>query len=81
MYNIHKRINTDIVRDMAAKDPQRKIANFGCHGVPEPEASVTGKHRSNLKRKAKGIARSPSEVFAYLRKCGSTYITRRPEPV
>ena len=66
MYNIHKRINTDIVRDMAWKDPQRKIADFDHHGVPEPEASVTGKHRSNMKRKAKGIARSSSEVFAYL---------------
>jgi hypothetical protein len=70
VYNIHKRINTDIVRDMAGKDPQRKIADFDSHympdGVPEPEASVTGKHRSYLKQKAKGIARSSSEVFAYL---------------
>jgi hypothetical protein len=58
---------------LAGKDPQPKIADFDCHympdGVPEPEASVTGntgKHRSNLKRKAKGIARSLPEVFAYL---------------
>jgi hypothetical protein len=41
-------------------------------GVPEPDVSVTGntgEHRSNLKRKAKGIpgiARSLAEVFAYL---------------
>jgi hypothetical protein len=37
--------------------------------VPLPEASGTGKtgeNRSNLKRKAKGIARSLAEVFAYL---------------
>jgi hypothetical protein len=38
-------------------------------GVPEPDVSVTGNtgvHRSNLKRKAKGIARSLANVFAYL---------------
>ena len=38
-------------------------------GVPEPEASVHGnadEHRSSLKRKADGISRSHSEVFAYL---------------
>ncbi len=63
----------DIVRDMAGKDPRRKLADFDRHympdGVPEPEKSVTektGEHRSNLKRKAKGIARSLAEVFAYL---------------
>ena len=63
----------DIVRDMAGKDTRRKLADFDRHympdGVPEPEASVkgtTGEHRSNLKRKAKGIARSLAEVFAYL---------------
>ena len=63
----------DIVRDMAGKDPKRKLADFDRHympdGVPMPEASVTGKtgeHRSNLKRQAKGIARSLAEVFAYL---------------
>ncbi len=63
----------DIVRDMAGKDPHRKIADFDRHykpdGVQEPEASVTGstgKHRSNLKRKAKGIARCLAEVCAYL---------------
>ena len=38
-------------------------------GVPEPEASVDGnanEHCSNLKRKAEGISRTLSEVFAYL---------------
>jgi hypothetical protein len=63
----------DIVRDMAGKDPQRTITDFDHHYMPEgvtaPEASVTGntgEHRANLKRKAKGIARSLAEVFAYL---------------
>ena len=63
----------DIVRDMAGKDPKRKLADFDRRympdGVPLPEASGTGKtgeNRSNLKRKAKGIARSLAEVFAYL---------------
>jgi hypothetical protein len=63
----------DIVRDMAGKDPQRKMADFDRHympdGVPAPEASVTGntvEHRSILKRQAKGIARCLAEVFAYL---------------
>ena len=63
----------DIVRDMAGKDPKRKLADFDRRympdGVPLPEASRTGKtgeNRSNLKRKAKGIARSLAEVFAYL---------------
>jgi hypothetical protein len=46
----------DIVRDMAGNDPQRKIAEFDCHympdGVREQEVSVTGntgKHCSKLK--------------------------------
>ena len=63
----------DIVRDMAGKDPKRKLADFDRRympdGVPLLEASRTGKtgeNRSNLKRKAKGIARSLAEVFAYL---------------
>ena len=63
----------DIVRDMAGKDPKRKLADFDRRympdGVPLPEASRTGKtgeNRSNLKRKAKGIGRSLAEVFAYL---------------
>ena len=62
----------DIIRDMAGKDPKRKLADFDRRympdGVPLPEASGTGKtgeNRSNLKRKAKGIARSLAEVFAY----------------
>jgi hypothetical protein len=63
----------DIVRDTAGKDPQRKISDFDRHcmpdGVPEQEASVkgnTGKYSSNLKQKAKGIARSSSKILAYL---------------
>ena len=63
----------DIVRDMAGKDPKRKLGDFDRRympdGVPLPESSGTGKtgeNRSNLKRKAKGIARSLAEVFAYL---------------
>ncbi len=45
----------DIVRDMAGKDPKRKLADFDRRympdGVPLPEASGTGKtgeNRSNL---------------------------------
>jgi hypothetical protein len=63
----------DIVRDMAGKNPQQKLADFDRYympdGVQEPDVSVTGntgEHRSNLKRKAKGIARSLAKVFAYL---------------
>ncbi len=62
----------DIVCDMAGKNPQQKLANFDRHympdGVQDPDVSVTGdtgEHRSNLKRKAKGIARSLAEVIAY----------------
>ena len=58
---------------MAGKDPKRKLADFDRRYMPDgvtlPEASATGKtgeNRSNLKRKAKGIARSLAEVFAYL---------------
>ncbi len=61
---------------MAGKNTEKKLADFDHHympdGVPEPDVSVTGntgEHRSNLKRKAKGIpgiARSLAEVFAYL---------------
>ncbi len=63
----------DIVRDMAGKNIQQKLADFDSHympdGVQEPDVSVTrntDEHRSNLKRKAKGIARSLTEVFAFL---------------
>ncbi len=63
----------DIVRDMAGTNAEKKQADFDRRympdGVPEPDLSVTGitgEHRSNLKRKAKGIARSLAEVLAYL---------------
>ena len=62
-----------LVSDMAGKDPTRKIADFDRHympdGQPSPDASARGNaddHRSELKRKADGISRSLSEVFAYL---------------
>jgi hypothetical protein len=58
---------------MAGRNTEKKLVDFDRHympnGVPEPDLSVTGntgEHRSNLKRKAKGIARSLAEVFAYL---------------
>ena len=51
----------DIVRDMAGKDPQRKIADFDSHympdGVQEPDVSVTG----NTK-----IGRTPMAVHWHL---------------
>ena len=63
----------DIVRDIAGSNPQQRIAAFDRHympdGVPAPEASVQGNaedHRADLKRKADGISRSLSDVFAYL---------------
>ena len=61
----------DIVRDIAGSNPQQRIAAFDRHympdGVPAPEASVQGNaedHRADLKRKADGISRSLSDVFA-----------------
>ena len=65
----------EIVCNMAGKDPIQKIAEFDRHympdpdGQPAPDASARGNandHRSDLKRKADGISRSLSEVFAYL---------------
>ena len=63
----------DIVRDIAGNNPLQRIADFDRHympdGVPAPEAAVQGnanEHRSDLKRKAYGISRSLSDVFAYL---------------
>ena len=63
----------EIVRDMAGSDPVRKIAGFDRHympeGLPAAEASSRGTcdaHRAELKKNATGIARSLSEVFAYL---------------
>ena len=58
---------------MAGNFAEKKLADFDRRympdGVPEPDVSVTGitgEHRSNLKGKAMGIARSLAEVFAYL---------------
>jgi hypothetical protein len=58
---------------MAGNNAEKKLADFDRrympNGVPEPDVSVTGitgENRSYLKRKAKGIARSLAEVFAYL---------------
>ena len=54
-------------------NPQQRIAAFDRRympdGMPAPETSVQGNaedHRSELKRKADGISRSLSDVFAYL---------------
>ncbi len=59
-----------VVCDMAGKNTEKKLAGFDRHympdSMPEPDVSVTGnspEHRSNLKRKAKGIARSLAEVL------------------
>jgi hypothetical protein len=63
----------DIVRGVAGSNPQQQIAAFDRRymqdGMPAPEASVQGNaedHRLELKRKADGISRSLSDVFAYL---------------
>ncbi len=63
----------DIVCDMAGNNAEKKLADFDRRyipdGVPQPDVSVTGvtgEHRSNLKQKEKGMARSLAEVFAYL---------------
>ncbi len=63
----------DLISNMAGKDPTRRLADFDRHympnGQPSPDASARGNaddHRSELKRKADGISRSLSEVFAYL---------------
>ena len=63
----------DIVMNMAGKDPTRKMADFDRHympdGPPDEDLSARGNaeaHRADLKRKADGISRSLSEVFAYL---------------
>ncbi len=62
----------DIVGNMAGKDPVQKIADFDRHhifyGLPAPDAFARGNadaHRTDSKRNADGISRSPSEVFAY----------------
>jgi hypothetical protein len=63
----------DIVGNMAGKNTIQEMADFDRHympdGQPAPDASARGNadaHRSDLKRKAEGISRSLSEVFAYL---------------
>jgi hypothetical protein len=54
---------------MAGENPQRIIADFDRHYMPDsiPELEVAADaHRSGLKRKAEGISRSLCEFFAYL---------------
>jgi hypothetical protein len=62
-----------VIKDMAGRNLAQTLRDFDRHympnGHPDPDASVTGfdnSHRSDLKRKAEGISRSLSEVFAYL---------------
>jgi len=57
------------LRPVSIADVVRVVRHYMPDGVPEPEASVHGnvdEHCSSLKRKADGISRSLSEVFAYL---------------
>jgi hypothetical protein len=63
----------DIVRNMAGNNPVHEMADFDRHympgGLPSPDASARGNandYRSELKRKADGISRTLSEIFAYL---------------
>ena len=58
---------------MAGENRAHTLREFDRHympnGHPDPEVSATGydaAHRSDLKRKAHGISRSLSEVFAFL---------------
>ena len=62
-----------VIKDMAGKNLAHTLREFDRHympnGHPDPDVSATGydaAHRSDLKRKAEGIARSLSEVFAFL---------------
>ena len=62
-----------VIKDMAGKNLAQTLRDFDRHympnGHPDPDASATGfdaAHRSELKRKADGISRSLSEVFAFL---------------
>jgi hypothetical protein len=62
-----------VIKDMAGKNLAKTLRDFDSHympnGQPDPDVSATGfdaAHRSDLKRKAQGISRSLSEVFAFL---------------
>ena len=62
-----------VIKDMAGKNLAHTLREFDRHympnGHPDPDVSATGydaAHCSDLKRKAEGIARSLSEVFALL---------------
>ncbi len=62
-----------VIKDMAGKNLAENLRDFDRHYMPnvhpDPDASVTGidnAHRSDLERKAEGISKSLSEVFAFL---------------
>ena len=62
-----------VIKDMAGKNLAQTLREFNRHylpnGHPDPDVSATGydaAHRSDLKRKAGGIAKSLSEVIAFL---------------
>ena len=62
-----------VIKDVAGKNLAQTLRDFDRHympnGRPDPDSSATGfdaAHRSELKRKADGISRSLSEVFAFL---------------
>ncbi len=62
-----------VIKDMAGRNLAQTLRDFDRHympnGHPDPDSSATGfdaAHRSELKRKAEGISRSLSEVFAFL---------------
>ena len=64
---------SDVVRDMSGPNPIRAVADFDRlympNDAPDPDTFVRGiadEHRSELKRNAKDISRSYSEVFSYL---------------
>jgi hypothetical protein len=62
-----------VIKDMAGRNLAQTLRDFDRHympnGHPDPDSSATGfdaAHRAELKRKAEGIFRSLSEVFAFL---------------
>jgi len=62
-----------VIKDMAGKNFTKTLRDFDGHfmphGHPDADDSARGldhAHRSDLKRKAEGISRSLSEVFAFL---------------